>query len=50
MFLGAYVGAQLVLHGHLVLTLCIALLLLALTSATAHRLSAADAAWHRPKP
>ncbi|MGY1582082.1 YoaK family protein [Streptomyces sp. MN13] len=50
MFLGAFAGAQLVLHGHLVLTLCAALLLLALTSAAAHRFSAADAAWHRPKP
>ncbi|MET8809676.1 YoaK family protein [Streptomyces sp. NPDC004546] len=47
MFLGAFVGAQLVLHGHLVLTLSLALLLLALTSVTTHRLSAADPAWTR---
>ncbi|WP_369264362.1 DUF1275 family protein [Streptomyces sp. R35] len=42
MFLGAFVGAQLVLHGHLVLSLSLALLLLAVTCVTAHRLSAAD--------
>ncbi|MFB6604872.1 YoaK family protein [Streptomyces noursei] len=48
MFLGALAGAQLVLHGHLVLTLGLALLLLALTSLMTHRLSAADAAWTRP--
>jgi uncharacterized membrane protein YoaK (UPF0700 family) len=48
MFLGAFVGAQLVLHGHLVLTLSLALLLLAVTSVTTHRLSAADPAWTRP--
>jgi uncharacterized membrane protein YoaK (UPF0700 family) len=48
MFLGAFAGAQLVLHGHLVLTLSLALLLLAVTSVTTHRLSAADPAWTRP--
>jgi uncharacterized membrane protein YoaK (UPF0700 family) len=47
MFLGAFVGAQLVLHGHLVLTLSLALLLLAVISVTTHRLSAADPAWTR---
>jgi hypothetical protein len=45
MFLGAFAGAQLVLHGHLVLTLSLVLLLLAVTSVTTHRLSAADPAW-----
>lgn len=45
MFLGAFVGAQLVLHGHLVLTLTLALLLLALTSVITHRLAAGDPAW-----
>lgn len=48
MFLGALAGAQLVLHGHLVLTLSLVLLLLALTSLITHRLSAADPAWTRP--
>ncbi|PJN37882.1 hypothetical protein CG747_25620 [Streptomyces sp. CB02959] len=48
MFLGALAGARLVLHGHLVLTLGLALLLLALTSLMTHRLSAADPAWTRP--
>ncbi|MGW2523758.1 YoaK family protein [Streptomyces sp. NPDC001617] len=48
MFLGALVGAELLLHGHLVLTLGLALLLLAATSAITHRLSTADAAWARP--
>jgi uncharacterized membrane protein YoaK (UPF0700 family) len=47
MFLGAFVGAQLVLHGHLVLTLSLALLLLAVVSVTTHRLSAAGPAWTR---
>ncbi|MBX7553891.1 YoaK family protein [Streptomyces sp. NPDC004232] len=47
MLLGAFAGAQLVLHGHLVLTLGLALLLLALVSVTTHRLSAADPAWTR---
>ncbi|MDQ0935642.1 YoaK family protein [Streptomyces turgidiscabies] len=48
MFLGALVGAQLVLHGHLVLTLGLTLVLLAVTSVITHRLSTADAAWIRP--
>ncbi|MFD5270295.1 DUF1275 family protein [Streptomyces sp. NPDC058335] len=46
MFLGALVGAVL-LHGHLVLTLGLALLLLAVTAVAAHRLSAPDAPWAR---
>jgi len=50
MFLGALVGAQLVLHGHLVLALGLTLVLLAVTSVITHRLSAADAAWIRPRP
>jgi uncharacterized membrane protein YoaK (UPF0700 family) len=48
MFLGAFAGAQLVLHGHLVLTLSLALLLLAVIAATTHRLSSGDPAWTRP--
>ncbi|MFE2581052.1 YoaK family protein [Streptomyces sp. NPDC059378] len=48
MLLGAFVGAALLLHGHLVLTLGLALLLLALTTAVTHRLSGTDAAWTRP--
>lgn len=48
MLLGAFAGAELVLHGHLELTLGIALVLLVLISVVAHRLSATDAAWHRP--
>ncbi|MGW5691901.1 YoaK family protein [Streptomyces asiaticus] len=47
MFLGALVGAQLILPGHLVLLLVLILLLLALISVTTHRLSATDAAWTR---
>lgn len=50
MFLGALAGAQLVLHGHLALTLGLALALLAVTSVIAHRLSSADASWVRPAP
>ncbi|WP_369231328.1 YoaK family protein [Streptomyces sp. R21] len=49
MFLGALVGAQLVLHGHLVITLGLALLLLAVISVTTHRLSTAEAPWARPQ-
>ncbi|KUO17642.1 YoaK family protein [Streptomyces dysideae] len=49
MFLGALVGAQLLLHGHLVLTLVLTLVLLAVTSVTTHRLSATDATWVRPR-
>ncbi|MFD7403474.1 YoaK family protein [Streptomyces sp. NPDC059866] len=48
MFLGALVGAQLVLHGHLALTLGLTLVLLAVTSVIIHRLSTADAAWLQP--
>ncbi|MFI2642324.1 YoaK family protein [Streptomyces sp. NPDC018610] len=50
MFLGALGGALLVLGGHLVLALLLALLLLAATCLAAHRLSAADAAWVRQQP
>ncbi|MEU3528949.1 YoaK family protein [Streptomyces sp. NPDC038707] len=50
MFLGAFAGAQSVLHGHLVLTLALILVLLALTSVTTHRLAAGDPAWTRPSP
>ncbi|WP_217209583.1 YoaK family protein [Streptomyces sp. AC550_RSS872] len=49
MFLGALVGAQLVLHGHLALTLGLTLGLLAVTAVITHRLSTADAAWIRPR-
>ncbi|GAA2779310.1 hypothetical protein GCM10010521_67920 [Streptomyces rameus] len=48
MLLGALCGAGLVLHGHLVLTLSLCLLLLALTSVVTHRLSTGDAVWARP--
>ncbi|MEU7021582.1 DUF1275 family protein [Streptomyces sp. NPDC046203] len=47
MLLGAYGGAQLVLRGHLVLTLSLVLALLAATSLITHRLSAGDPAWTR---
>jgi uncharacterized membrane protein YoaK (UPF0700 family) len=47
MFLGALVGAVLLLHGHLVLTLGLALLLLVVTAVSTHRLSAPDAPWAR---
>ncbi|MFF4349748.1 YoaK family protein [Streptomyces sp. NPDC001530] len=50
MFLGALVGAVLLLHTELALTLGLALLLLAVTSVAAHRLSASDDAWTRPQP
>jgi uncharacterized membrane protein YoaK (UPF0700 family) len=50
MLLGALVGAQLVLHGHLVVILVLMLVLLAVTSVIAHRLSATDATWIRPRP
>ncbi|WP_327313373.1 YoaK family protein [Streptomyces sp. NBC_01235] len=49
MLLGALIGAQLLLHSHLVLTLVLTLLLLAVASVTIHRLSTADAAWARPQ-
>jgi uncharacterized membrane protein YoaK (UPF0700 family) len=48
MFLGALVGGRLVLHGHLVLTLGLILVLLAITSVITWRLATADAAWVRP--
>ncbi|MFH8775773.1 YoaK family protein [Streptomyces sp. NPDC017958] len=47
MLLGAFVGAELLLHGHLVLTLGLALLLLALTTVVTHRLSSTDDPWVR---
>ncbi|MEU5598047.1 YoaK family protein [Streptomyces sp. NPDC020298] len=47
MFAGAFTGAALIRHGHLVLTLGLALVLLAVTSLAAHRLSTADAGWVR---
>ncbi|MET9356053.1 YoaK family protein [Streptomyces sp. NPDC006617] len=50
MFLGALIGAQFVLHGHLALTLGLALVLLAVISVITHRLSTADATWVRPRP
>ncbi|TLS42679.1 DUF1275 domain-containing protein [Streptomyces montanus] len=50
MFLGALVGAALLLHTQLALTLGLALLLLVVTSTAAHLLSASDAAWVRPQP
>ncbi|GKQ34080.1 YoaK family protein [Streptomyces sp. A012304] len=49
MFLGALVGAWLVLNGHLVLALTLTLVLLAAVSLTTHRLSVTDADWHRPR-
>ncbi|MFF8594206.1 YoaK family protein [Streptomyces sp. NPDC015220] len=50
MFLGALAGGLLVRHGHLVLTLLLALLLLAATSLAVHRLSAAGPPWVRHRP
>ncbi|MEV0173244.1 YoaK family protein [Streptomyces sp. NPDC050803] len=50
MFLGALVGALLVLHGHLVLALGLTAVLLAVTAAITHRLRTPDAAWLRPGP
>ncbi|WP_234538695.1 YoaK family protein [Streptomyces shenzhenensis] len=50
MLLGAFAGTGLLLHGHLVLTLGLALLLLAVTSLATHRLAAGDPAWTRPGP
>ncbi|MFJ7903120.1 YoaK family protein [Streptomyces sp. NPDC096198] len=47
MFAGALGGAQLLLHTRLVLTLGLALLLLAVTSAATHRLSSDDPDWVR---
>jgi uncharacterized membrane protein YoaK (UPF0700 family) len=48
MFLGALVGALLVLDGDLVLQLSIAAVLMALTALAAHRLSRGDPGWTRP--
>jgi uncharacterized membrane protein YoaK (UPF0700 family) len=48
MFLGALTGTLLLLHGHLALTLGLALLLLAVTTVITHRLSPPDAPWARP--
>lgn len=51
MFLGAFVGAQLLLHTELFVPLALALLLLAAASVTIHRLSAAESAaetWGAP--
>lgn len=45
MLLGAFAGAELLLHGHLVLTLGLALLLLLVTSLATHRLADGDPAW-----
>ncbi|ELS57347.1 hypothetical protein STVIR_1788 [Streptomyces viridochromogenes Tue57] len=50
MFLGALVGAQFVLHGHLVLALGLTLVLPAVTATVTHRLSPPDAARLRPRP
>ncbi|MFF3848213.1 YoaK family protein [Streptomyces sp. NPDC002328] len=48
MFLGALVGALLLLHGHLALALGLALLLLTATAAVTHRVSTPDAPWAGP--
>ncbi|MER5792237.1 YoaK family protein [Streptomyces sp. NPDC001980] len=48
MLLGAFAGTGLLLHGHLVLTLGLALLLLFATSLATHRLAGGDPAWTRP--
>lgn len=45
---GAFVGAELLLHRHPVLSLGLALLLPAPTTVVTHRLSGTDAAWIRP--
>ena len=50
MFLGAFTGGLLVLHGHLVLTLGLMLVLLASISMITRRLATADAGWVRPGP
>lgn len=47
MFLGALVGALLLLHGHLALALGLALLLLTATAVSTHRVSTPDAPWAR---
>jgi uncharacterized membrane protein YoaK (UPF0700 family) len=48
MFLGALVGALLVLDGDLVLPLSIAAVLMAITALAAHALSRGDPAWTKP--
>ncbi|MFI2410511.1 YoaK family protein [Streptomyces sp. NPDC018947] len=48
MFLGALAGALLLGHAELLFVLGLSLLLLVVTSAAAHRLSASDPAWIRP--
>ncbi|MGP4089973.1 YoaK family protein [Streptomyces sp. KR55] len=48
MFLGALVGGLLLVHDQLVLALGLSLLLIAVTSVTAYRLSASGPAWTRP--
>ncbi|MEU5609017.1 YoaK family protein [Streptomyces sparsogenes] len=48
MFLGALIGAQLVLHAHLVAALGLAALLLLVTAAATYRLSSPDAPWAPP--
>ncbi|MGY0056333.1 YoaK family protein [Streptomyces sp. LZ34] len=48
MFLGALVGALLVLHTHLAAALGLALLLLLVTAVVTHRVSTADAHWAPP--
>jgi uncharacterized membrane protein YoaK (UPF0700 family) len=48
MFLGALVGALLVLDGDLVLPLTIAAVLMAITALAAHALSRGDPAWTKP--
>ncbi|MFE7710544.1 YoaK family protein [Streptomyces sp. NPDC057486] len=50
MGLGALVGAVLLLHAGLTPTLGLVLVLLAVTSVVAHRLSASGAAWTGPQP
>jgi uncharacterized membrane protein YoaK (UPF0700 family) len=49
MFLGAFTGAQLLLHTGIPVVLALALALLLLASVTVRRLSAADAPWIRPQ-
>ncbi|WP_371095166.1 YoaK family protein [Streptomyces sanglieri] len=48
-FLGALAGAVLLAHTGLVLVLVLTLVLLVVTSAAAHRLSASDAPWVKPQ-
>ncbi|CAG6397203.1 DUF1275 domain-containing protein [Streptomyces cocklensis] len=50
MFLGALAGAVLLLHSELAVPLGLSLLLLVVTSLTAHRLSASNAVWTKPQP